>query len=148
MEGSSRREGREDTRHLACGHRDTGVNARVSDGFRPTPETPGPPRALPAAESRQHTTVYKGQTPRPHAARRPSGPTARSATWSGLCTRGQLSQWSPTPSPSVSLWSVLYTYGQLSRSLNTSVGDPGKDKRAFPTALSNSEPNVHLTTRI
>lgn len=35
-------------------------------------------------------------------------------TWSGLCSRGQLSQWSPTPSLSVSLWSTLYTYGQLS----------------------------------
>lgn len=28
-------------------------------------------------------------------------------TWSGLCSRGQLSQWSPTPSLSVSLWSTL-----------------------------------------
>lgn len=35
-------------------------------------------------------------------------------TWSGLCSKGQLSQWSPTPSWSVSLWSTLYTYGQLS----------------------------------
>lgn len=42
-------------------------------------------------------------------------------TWSGLCSRGQLSQWSPTPSLSVSLWSTLYTYGQLSSSFRIPV---------------------------
>lgn len=52
-------------------------------------------------ETRGHTRVRDGQGPAC------CSHTHRSPTWSGLCTRGQLSQWSPTPSPSVSLWSVL-----------------------------------------
>lgn len=56
--------------------------------------------------------MYKG---RHNSSLRDSG--RSSPTWSGLCSRGQLSHWSPTPSMSVSLWSTLYTYWQLSRSL-------------------------------